>query len=277
MLTRDKNKDTFISGTIQAGQVFDMGVRDVIVSQLSNKTAPVFLDIGANIGYMSSTALALGATVFSLEPFQGNMAILMNTVRKNHGWRDRSYLYMNALSYESVRVTMKSTNEIVNLSNMHIVTSQCTSPTDDDSATDHGVYGVDYMEAVSLDQVMLTHHPEVTHVDLIKIDVETHEMEVINGGMHFLCHRVVNMIIMEVEYLKPHPEIVITCDFAAMQDRLERMGFTVWDCSFQTEYTGKSLASMTTSDVVFVQTYRDQPPAQRLKGTENNPCESFEL
>jgi FkbM family methyltransferase len=275
MLTRDKKADSFISGTIQSGGQFDAHVRNLIIQQLFNKTAPVFIDIGANIGYMSSTALALGATVISFEPFWENAGIFMSTVRKN-GWKDRSHLYLNALSYESVRVSMESTNEKTNLSNMHITASQCTDPLENKNSL--GTYGLNYMEAVSLDQVMLTQHPGVAKVDIIKIDVETHEMHVINGAMHFLCNRVVNMIVMEVEYLKPgyNPKGTPCCDFATMWDRMEQMGFSLWDCSLKQDYTDKQLNSLP-GDVVFVQKYQGEPPARRLKGTENNPCESFEL
>jgi FkbM family methyltransferase len=274
MLTRDKKADSFISGTIQSGKQFDASVRNLIIKQLFNKTAPVFIDIGANIGYMSGTALALGATVISFEPFWVNAGIFMSTVRKN-GWKNRSHLYMNAVSYESVRVSMKSTNEQINLSNMHIAASQCTDPLENKNS--FGTYGLDYMEAVSLDQVMLTQHPDVAEVSIIKIDVEKHEMHVINGAMRFLCNRVVDMIVMEVEYLKPgyNPEGT-PCDFAIMRDRMVQMGFSLWDCSLEREYTDKQLSSFPT-DVVFVQKYQGQPPARRLKGTKNNPCESFEL
>jgi FkbM family methyltransferase len=276
MLTRDSATDKYISGTIQRGQIFDAGVRANIIRELSNKESPVFIDIGANIGYMSSTALALGATVISFEPFQGNAGILMSTARRN-GWRDRLHLYMNPVSYESATVSMKTTNKDVNLSNMHISASQCSS------TVEHGpneTYGVDYMEAVSLDQVMLTKHADIAHVDLMKIDVETHEMQVINGGMHFLCNRVVNMIIMEVEYLKPiHKMDLQGCDFSQMQDILERMGFQVFDYTLteQITGTGKPLSAFPGTDAVFVQKHKGQPPAQRLTGTDDNPCEAFKI
>ena len=87
----------------------------------------------------------------------------------------------------------------------------------------------------------------------------------------------VDMIVMEVEYLKPgyNPEGT-PCDFAIMRDRMVQMGFSLWDCSLEREYTDKQLSSFPT-DVVFVQKYQGEPPARRLKGTKNNPCESFEL
>lgn len=274
MLLRDKTVDTFISGTLAAGKIHDPHIRNLIVREVQSKEAPVFIDVGANTGYFSLTALALGAKVVSIEPFRENMGVLMSSIRRN-GWTQRSHLYMNAASYESVRVSMKSTNTKVNLSNMSIRGKECISSTEPERSNEK--YGLDYMEAVSLDQVMLTKHPDITHVDLIKIDVETHEVEVLNGSMRFLCNRIINKIVMEVLYLKPstdnpHP----TCNFESMHTTLERLGFTTWDPREETNLTGKPLASLT-GDVIFRQEYSDKPPALRLEGTENNPCAGFEL
>ncbi len=77
--------------------------------------------------------------------------------------------YHNAVSFEPSRVSMASTNSDINLSNGHVTKSACEA-----AAT--GQYGVDYMDAVTLDQVMFSNHPEITHVHAIKVDVETFEV-----------------------------------------------------------------------------------------------------
>ncbi len=64
---------------------------------------------------------------------------------------------------------MASTNSDINLSNTHVTKSACEA-----AAT--GQYGVDYMDAVALDQVMFSKHPEITHVHAIQVDVETFEV-----------------------------------------------------------------------------------------------------
>lgn len=276
MLTRDRNKDRFISAAIQDGQVFDTNVRNILLDALirkaesDNSKPPVFIDIGTNIGYFSSTALAVGARVISFEPFMTNTGTFMNTVKRNK-WRDRSTLYMNPVSYESIRVNMAPTNSDVNISNMHITSTQCVKETQTS-----GTYGVDFMDAVSLDQVMFERHADIDHVDLIKIDVETHEVQVVNGAMYFLCNRRVDRIIMEVEYLKSNYKLG-KCDFPAMQHRLEQMGYEVWDSTMKIDLTGKSIEQFPTPDAVFVQKFPDETPANRLRGTSNNPCADFDI
>ena len=183
---------------------------------------------------------------------------------------ESSRIYHNALSYEGAIVNMVPTNLKVNLSNEHVTKSVC-------EGQEEGQYGVDWIESVSLDQVMMTKHPEIKHVQVIKIDVERFEVHVIKGAMRFLCNSIIDMIIIEVEYIRPSPTTV--CNSVKMQETLEKMGFSIWSKLKKdggTEFTGKSFNELPTN-VNFVQVFRDQPPAERLKGTEGNPCEGFEM
>lgn len=279
MLVRDTKKDVYISGALLAGKVHDPPIRKLIVRVLNlannNAVAPVFIDVGANIGYFSLNALALGATVISFEPFRDNMGVLMSSVRAN-GWQNMSFLYMNAVSYESTRVRMRTTNAEINLSNMKISGKDCKSASAEPPMNNE-TYGLDYMEAVSLDQVMLTRHPNVHVVDLMKIDVETFEVEVLNGAMLLLCNRIVKRIVMEVLYLavsehNPNP----TCDFESMHERLAQMGYTTWDPNETRNLTGLPLSKLT-NDVIFRLEYVDEAPAKRLEAAQGNPCQDFHL
>ena len=275
MMTRDSHLDKFISGTIRKGQRHDPTVGDSIAHQLlyqplpEGQTQAVFIDIGANIGYFTSTALASGAFCISFEPMRPNLGALMSTVRKNK-WEKNSRIYHNALSYEGATVNMAPTNLEINLSNGHVTKSVC-------DGQEEGQYGVDWMESLSLDQVMMTKHPEIKHVQVMKIDVERFEVHVINGAMRFLCNSIVDMIIIEVEYIRPNPTAV--CNSVKMQETLEKMGFSIWSKLKKdggTEFTGKPFNELP-SNVNFVQEFRDRPPVERLKGTEGNPCEGFEM
>ena len=272
MLTRDSSKDTFISRTIQAGEEFDAHVLSVLVSAL-NETS-VFIDIGANIGYFSSVGLSLGSRVISFEPSLENAGTFMSTVRRN-GWKPRSTLYMNAVSYESSRVEMKSTNSNINLSNMRITNSFCVNEITT-TTPKNATYGLDYMDAVSLDQVMLQHHADIEHVHAMKIDVEMFEIQVMNGGMYFLCNRRVDLIVMEIMYLKSQ-YYKGPCQFSKLQNSLERMGFDILDPTLTVNFTSTPLDNFTSNDVVFRQRFKDEPPAIRLRGSPNNPCEGFGL
>jgi len=285
MRVRDPQRDSFISKTILDGQWHDPHVLDILLQTILNESSssssqqiqqpPVVVDVGGNIGYFSSLALHMGARVVTFEPFLENASALMSTIVKA-GWQARSTIYLNAVSYEAIRVKMEPTNKQINLSNMHIVDTKCIL-LDEEDDNKAGVYGLDYMDAVSLDQVFFT-QPKVASIRRIhamKIDVETHEVQVINGAMHLLCNRHVDLIVMEVQYLKAEYKLA-KCRFAAMQDRVVRMGFTIWDPARTKELTKMNLDQFP-AEAVFVQTFLDATPAQRLRGTADNPCAEFDL
>lgn len=277
MQVRDPAKDKFISGTIAGGGVHDEPIRDLVVSSLPSEGG-VFVDAGANIGYFTATALAVGASlVISFEPFHDNALAMLATVQKN-GWRDRVEVYMNALGNQSERVTMKPTSGEVNLSNMHVTGRRCITALGEDD--ERGVYGVDYMDVVSLDQVFSEIHPDVERIHLLKVDVETAEIEVINGAMATICNVIVERIVMEVEYLKPSHGLPIRCDFDRMADALIRMGYVLRGVKGEALDAGVGLDRLP-HDVLFelgLFVDKTRTPAERLrgKGGDDNPCAPFD-
>ena len=88
MLTRDPNKDSYISATILAGELWEPFVREPLIQAIKGQSLPVFIDVGANVGYFTHTALAMGARVISFEPIRANMGPLMATIEENK-WQDR--------------------------------------------------------------------------------------------------------------------------------------------------------------------------------------------
>jgi len=266
MMTRYNDK--IISGTIRQGKPHDAHIGRIVVQQMQGQEA-VLVDVGANIGYFTSMALALGARVISFEPMKSNYDCILSTVRKNN-WQDRHHLYRNAVSFEGLTVNMKPTNVAVNLSNGRITQQKCQGDTS-------GIYGVDYMDSVSLDQVMLTKHADLKRIQLMKIDVETFEVHVINGAMRFLCNTIVEMIAMEVEYIKTKQSTV--CDSTMMLSTLEKMGYATWSAlpnQGGKDLTGTPINKLPT-DVIFILQDREHPPIDHLKGTKDNPCEGFEI
>jgi FkbM family methyltransferase len=191
------------------------------------------------------------------------MGALMSTIEEN-GWRDKSTLYMNALGYESNRVTMNSTNHLINKSNMHITGTHCV-PSSAYPSTDvvkqHGGanryfvdglshYGIDYTDGVSLDQVMLSNHRDIRRISLIKIDVETYEIHVLNGAMYSVYNLIVERFVVEVEYLKPSYNLPNPCNFDQLQKALVLMNYQILDLEETTSYTSMELQNFTT-DVIF--------------------------
>ena len=277
MRIRDPARDRFISGTIAGGGVHDGPIRDLVVSSLP-AGGGVFVDAGANIGYFTATALAAGASrSISFEPFRDNALAMLATIRRN-GWGDRADVYMNALGYESDRVTMAPTSGEVNLSNMHVTGRRCVAELGEDG--ERGDYGVDHMDVVSLDQVFSEIHSDVKRIHLLKVDVETAEIEVINGAMATLCNVIVERIVMEVEYLKPAHGLPIRCDFDKMRDALVRMGYVLRDVKGKALDVGLGLDRLP-HDVVFELgslVDKTRTPAERLRGGDSgdNPCAPFD-
>ena len=206
---------------------------------------------------------------------------LLSTIDVNPGWGTRSILYMNTLGYEANRVTMKSTNDKINKSNMHITGDQCRLKQQHNQQThsnDDGEYGIDYMDEVSLDQVLLlTPTTNYQAVTLMKIDVETYEIHVLNGAMYSLCNIIIERIVLEVEYLKPSYNLSNKCSFDTMRQTLLRLGYEIFDVEEKTVYTDNVDLKELPSDILFRLNDFSQSPATRLRGTIDNPCAKFDL
>ena len=291
MYIRDPKSDTYISGLLSTGQKHDPKIQNLIIRTLgrggtrSNNNAPLlFVDIGANIGYFTATALAIGARTISFEPYYYNAMTLLSTINLNAGsWGDRSTLYMNTLGYESNRVTMKSTNDKINNSNMHITGNTCRLEQQHHQQRhgnhDDEEYGIEYMDEVSLDQVLLLNRHQRHHraVTLMKIDVETYEIHVLNGAMYSLCNIIIERIVMEVEYLKPSYNLNNQCSFDTMRRTLLRLGYDIFDVEEEMVYTNDVHLQELPSDILFRLNDFTQSPATRLRGSVDNPCAKFDL
>ncbi len=274
MFIRDTTSDTFISGTLAEGRKHDPKVHDLVVRCLRGKSDAVFIDIGANIGYFTGTALAVGAQTISFEPFYYNAGTIMATIAEN-GWGDRSTIYMNVLGYESSRVMMESTNDLINKSNMHITGSQCVDKRIRNDVRDIDLlYGIHHMEGVSLDQVIISKHPDMRRVSLMKIDVETYEIHVLNSAMHTLCNLIVERIVIEVEYLKPSYNLPNPCNFEQLRSTLIQMNYDVLDFDEVKSYKSVALQQLP-GDIIFKLMDVTQSPVNRLRGSMDNPCAQF--
>ena len=289
MLFADPRNDHFISGFIRQGRHHDPEVGNAIVKTIEdyyvgmlNTTnhedvpRPVILDVGTNIGYFASIALAAGARAISFEPMRANYGCVMATVRHNN-WTDRHSLYINATSFQGATANMRATNDEINNSNGHVTNQTCNDDNDDTSL---GQYGLDWMESVSLDQVVLTKHADIHRFHLMKMDIETFEVNAINGAGRFLCNRIVESIIVEVLYLQSQHNLT-ACNTTGMQNFLEQMGYEIWDTlpTFPnaTNVTHQDFDSLPPT-VIFVLKDKTRTPWQRLQ-SENavlNPCADFQ-
>jgi len=79
-----------------------------------------------------------------------------------------------------------------------------------------------------------------------------------------------------VEYLKSKHGLG-KCQFQLLQNRLEQMGYDLFDSTLKANWTGLSFETFPTADAVFQQKYLDETPAHRLRGRQDNPCQEFDL
>jgi FkbM family methyltransferase len=95
----------------------------------------VFVDIGANIGFHTLFALALGHDVISFEPFGRNVALIRASVAANEGFAERLWLHKRALTDSDGigALCILSTEQSVNQGNARVVVLR-EPPTQDELA-----------------------------------------------------------------------------------------------------------------------------------------------
>ena len=142
--------------------------------------------------------------------------------------------------------------------------------------TQGGGYGLDYMDGVSLDQVMLTNHRDIQRVDLMKMDVETFEIQVFNGSMQSLFNVIVEHIVVEVYHLKSQYNMMIPFNFYPLQKTLVRMGYEILNLSDQITLTDMQLPDFAT-DITFNIHDLTQSPANRLSRGICNPFQKLDM
>mmetsp|Transcript_9230 Transcript_9230/g.30823 ORF Transcript_9230/g.30823 Transcript_9230/m.30823 type:complete len:587 (-) Transcript_9230:392-2152(-) len=178
------SEDTFISKAIHNKQIWDKPVWRVFKHVLVNLKLPpgLVLDVGANLGYFSLWALAMGHRVVSFEPMDFNLRYFIMSIEYN-GYAANHTLYQNTVGNSPGRVTLKPTNEL-NRGNFQV---------QEDTAgfLRGGEYGIDYAETIRLDDVVKE------DVLLMKIDVEGFEHRVLDSGKRLICNHVVRFIEFE--------------------------------------------------------------------------------
>jgi len=250
--THNPTFDRVISGTIHRRKLFDEGVWTfiqgaVIGANLSRKGVAV--DIGGNIGWFTLLMLAHGLRVTTFEPMTSNVNKILESVARN-GWGHRHRLYQNALGSITEQVTISATST-VNPSNGRISNQR---------ANDSKVATV---FAVPLDAVI------DEDVVLMKIDVESFELRVLNGARHLLCNRVVQYILLEVAYTRTE------CDVMELHDFLQKLGYDLFNALNPPPYGpdnvtadpffGPNPRGEVTNDAIYALRDRSAPPCARSR------------
>ena len=212
------HQDIFISGSVHgASKPWDHYIWSLFLRALADTPRGLVVDVGANLGYFSLMAAALGHDVIAFEPMGRNMAKLQASVAANPHFDARITLYQNAVSSQSSGAVSLQPTHPTNQGNGRMRAADSR----------RGVYGVDYVDLLRLDDILLTADGAVvSDVILMKIDVEGMEAGVLDGARRLLCARAVRYIVME---FSDETRQSTRCPAFAMLQRLQELGYAISD------------------------------------------------
>ena len=215
-------QDVYISGSAHAGvEPWDPFIweRIVALSQGVPKGSH-FVDVGANLGYFSLMASSLGYDVVAFEPMSRNARKLARSVARN-GFGRRVQLFQDAVSdIHGQRVSLRETDAL-NRGNGRITDESPALGAD-------GVYGLDYVDTVTLSGALLLAPYEPVDAHIVKVDVEGHEARVLLGARDWICSRTVRHILIEFSEATRSSTAAPAADMFSF---MRRAGYTVSDVS----------------------------------------------
>ena len=187
-LNLEVNLDEAIGRTISHHGLFEMSV----VEAIFRLTDPIdtFLDVGANIGFMSAVAISAGAkTVISFEPhpllFERLSRNVSMWIEANANVADRVYLRQIAISQKEGTACLK-------IPEHEFMTNQGVSSLEVN--TEKKGYVEVQVPTITLDQVI---DRCSERVGVLKIDIEGHEIKAFGAGRKSLEARRVRDVIFE--------------------------------------------------------------------------------
>jgi len=218
-------QDVFISGSVHGGrEPWDRYIWDLLVRVLlPPSTSELVVDVGANVGYFTLMAAALGYDVVAIEPMGRNSAKLLASIARNPGFDRRVRVVSAAASFRAGDVVSLGATHATNQGNGRIgahgevcecwlsMVWLCLVTFEEQ---DHAV-------TVTLDDVV-----RQRNVALMKIDVEGHEPAVLHGARHLLCHHTVRYVVIELSSMEEGGE---GCSPRRMLEFMEAVGYAISD------------------------------------------------
>jgi FkbM family methyltransferase len=172
----------------------------------------LILDVGANYGQFSTQQLKLGyiGSIISFEPLKGPFKQLCNEASQHEDW----YCFNCALSNNSESKIL------------HVADNEGASSSFLEFADHHNLnasvdfVGDEEVQSMRLDDfshACLDYH---SNTIMLKLDVQGHEMEVLDGASNLLSF--VDLVFIEVFLLPLYQQSYILVDYV---DRMNKLGF----------------------------------------------------
>jgi FkbM family methyltransferase len=173
-------EDATISAAIQNDEAYRWPILDLFSRKLLNVPESLVVDVGANIGYFTLWAAAMGHRVVSLEPIDFNLRYLLTSVNKNE-FADKVTIYQNAVSNAGGKLVPDVADKL-NKGNIGLKEGSA-----------RGMYGMDYVDALKLDDIV------DEEVLLLRIDAGGYEFKALDGARKLICNNIVRNIVFEFQ------------------------------------------------------------------------------
>ncbi len=166
-----EERDRLIGPRLIMNGIYEKGLTAYFRSIASE--IKTFVDVGANIGYYTvlfGKHLRRRGQVFAFEPDHTNFALLQRNAQIN--WIDKSNIVLERLALSEIPGTARLHRNVEKPANTSLL-----APTEEERA--FNAFEVYDVPTTSLDEYFRTRNEGI---DLIKIDVEGHELAVLKGA-----------------------------------------------------------------------------------------------
>ena len=170
-----------VSHSIKRSGSWEKTDTEKIMSHLSRSKEGVLLDVGANLGWFTVTALQLGHKVFSFEPFNSNVELLCASIAEIKDLDERFRLYNLGLDYRSRSCELFQQKDR-NIGDTHSICDESARK----QFINKGYLPLGWMNTTTLDDALSDGFFDLAdHIDVMKVDVEGFEHAVVDGGNLF--------------------------------------------------------------------------------------------
>jgi len=164
------------------------------IRYLNLKPGDIMIDVGACIGSWTIHAALLGAHVHAFEMGESQLKALDYNLRLNN-IQDRVTVHDTALQADDTQEMLF--DGIMQMRSRPVIES-CIKAASLKQIPKESIIYTDVMKPVkstTLDNWMKENRDSVTHIELIKIDIEGMELEVLHGALHTIREFIPNLVV----------------------------------------------------------------------------------